>query len=89
MIRQTEKGVLIEVRVKPNSKSFALLRKGNRLVLEVTSPPKEGKANVEIVRELKRMLGKDVEIVKGFKYREKLILLRGLKIDEVQELIKV
>ncbi|NIO22895.1 MAG: YggU family protein [Candidatus Aenigmarchaeota archaeon] len=84
MIRQTEKGVLLEVRVKPNSKRFALIRKGDQLILEVTSPPREGRANLEIVRELKRRLGKDVEIVKGFKSREKVILVKNAKKEDLE-----
>lgn len=77
MIRQTENGVLLEVKVKPNSKRFALSRKGDQLILEVTSPPKEGKANSEIIRELKKMFRKEVLILKGFKSREKIIFLNG------------
>ena len=82
MIKQTGNGVLIEVKVKPNSKRFAFFEKNGQLILEVVSPPKEGKANLEIVKELKRMFGKDVKIVKGLKSREKVILIRGLGKEE-------
>ena len=87
MIRQTENGVLLEVRVKPSSKRFALSEKDGQLILEVTSPPKEGKANLEIVRALKKMFGKDVEIVKGFKSKSKIILIKGMKTGEFRSLI--
>lgn len=83
MIRQTGNGVLIEVRVKPNSKRFALTRKDGQLVLEVTSPPQEGKANLEIVKCLKRLFGKDVEIVRGLKGKGKVILIKGAKISDI------
>lgn len=86
MIKQTENGVLIGVRVKPNSKRFALRRKGDQLILEVTSPPKEGKANLEIVKGLKKLFGKDVEIVKGFKSKEKVILVRNTNKEEIEDL---
>lgn len=86
MIKQTENGVLIGVRVKPNSKRFALSRKGDQLILEVVSPPKEGKANLEIVRGLKRIFGKDVEIVKGLKSKEKVILVRNTNKEEIEGL---
>ena len=88
MIKQTERGVMIELRVKPNSKSFGFVRKGDQLILEVTSPPKEGKANLEIVKGLKRMFGKDVKIIKGFKSREKLVLIKDLKSNELEKIIK-
>ncbi len=85
MIKQTENGVLIEIRVKPNSKRFCLTKKGDQLILEVMSPPKEGKANLEIAKELKRMFRKDVEIVKGFKGREKVILVKGAELWEIED----
>ena len=86
MTKQNEKEILLKVRIKPNSKKFALSKKDGQLILEVTSPPKEGKANLEILKGLKRLLGKDVEIVKGFKSREKLILIKGLKKEELKKL---
>lgn len=84
MIKQTENGILIEVKVKPNSKRFALTRKNEQLVLEVTSPPKEGKANLDIVKGLKRMLGRDVKIVKGLKSKEKVIFVKSATSEEVE-----
>jgi len=83
MIKQTENGVLIEVRAKPNSRSFGLFRRDGRLILEVTSPPQEGKANLEIVRGLKRLLGRDVEIVRGLKGKDKLILVKDSTVEYV------
>lgn len=83
MIRQTDDGVVIEVRVRPNSKRFALIEKDGKLVLEVTSPPQEGKANLEIVKGLKRLFGKDVEILRGLRGREKLVLIRGARREEI------
>ncbi len=84
MLKQTKNGVLIEVRVKPNSKRFALLRKGEKLILEVTSPPREGEANLEIIKGLKRMFGRNVEIVKGPKSRNKVILVSGAALQEIE-----
>ncbi len=49
------------------------------------SPPKEGKANLEIVKGLKRIFRKDVEIVKGFKGREKVILVKGAELWEIED----
>ena len=82
MIKQTENGVLIEVRIKPNSKRFALSKKGGQLILEVTSPPREGKANLEIVKGLKRLLRRDVEMVRGFKTRDKVILIKNFRKED-------
>ena len=83
MMKQTGEGVLIEVRVKTNAKSFALYEKDGKLILEVTSPPQEGKANLEIVKGLKKLFGRDVEILRGFKGRDKTILIRGARLEEI------
>lgn len=83
MMKETKDGLIIEVRVKPNSKRFALTRKDDQLILEVTSPAQEGKANMEIVKGLKRLFGKDVEIVSGLRSRDKVILVRGANLSEV------
>ncbi|MCK5023265.1 MAG: YggU family protein [Candidatus Aenigmarchaeota archaeon] len=84
MIKQIQNGVLIKVRVKTNSKSFGFVDKKDQLILEVKSPPKEGKANTEIVKELRKMFGKDVEIVKGLKGKDKIILVKNAKIEEIK-----
>jgi uncharacterized protein (TIGR00251 family) len=83
MMKETKDGLIIEVRVKPNSKRFALTRKDDQLILEVTSPAKEGKANMEIIKGLKRLFGKDAEIVSGLRSRDKVILVRGANLSEV------
>lgn len=87
MIRQAENGVLIGVRVKTGSKRFALSRKGDNLILEVTSPPREGKANEEMLKGLKRMFGRDVEIVRGARSKDKVILVRGAKKRDIENII--
>lgn len=86
MIKQTENGVLLEVRVKPGSRRFALYGKDGKLILEVKAPPQEGKANLEIVKELRRMTHKDVEIISGFRARDKVLLIRDAKKEEIERL---
>lgn len=85
MIRQTENGVLIEVKVRPNSKRFALVKKEDQLILEVVSPARAGKANLEIVKGLKRLFGREVEIVKGLRERRKVILVKGAKTELLEK----
>jgi uncharacterized protein (TIGR00251 family) len=86
MIKQTENGVIIGARIKPNSKRFALTRKNGRIIIEVISPPHEGKANVEVVKELKRMFKREVEIMKGLRSKDKVILVRGAEMSEIETL---
>ncbi len=88
MIRQTDGGVIMEVRVKTGSHRFALYRKNGRLIIEITSPPREGKANLEIVKGLKRLFGKDVEIVRGLRSRDKVILIRNATAEYVRTILE-
>jgi uncharacterized protein (TIGR00251 family) len=88
LMKTHPRGVLIEARVRPNSPRFSLLRKGGELVIEVTSPPQEGKANTEIVKALRKLTGHDVEIVKGHKGRRKLILIVGSTQEEIRKLLE-
>ena len=80
--------MLIEVRVRTNSNSFSLYEKDGRLILEVKAPPREGEANAEIIKELRRALKKDVEIASGFKSKDKVLLVRNAKREDVEKLFK-
>lgn len=84
-IERHKDGVLLSVRVKPSSRRFGFSEKDGTLILEVTSPPVEGKANTEIVKTLKKLLGHDVEIASGLKGKDKRILIRGATPDEVKK----
>ncbi len=82
------RGVLIEARVRTNSPKFSISRKGDELVIEVTSPPQEGKANTEIVKALKKLTGHEVEIVKGLKSRKKLIMIVGSTPADIERVLE-
>jgi len=86
-IKTHPKGVIIDVRVKTNSPRFSLTQKDDDLILEVTSSPQEGKANTEIVKSLKKLTERDVEILKGLKSKNKLILIIGAKEEDIEKLL--
>ncbi|MDQ3737471.1 MAG: DUF167 domain-containing protein [Actinomycetota bacterium] len=53
--------------------------------MSVAAPPVEGRANAEIERYLARLLGlsrSGVRVVKGAQSRDKLVVVRGLGVDE-------
>lgn len=73
--------MLVYVTAFPKSKrnEVAGIRNG-RLMVKVTAPPEDGKANEAIVKLLARTLGltaRDVEVAAGAASREKSLLLRG------------
>jgi len=86
---QTEKGVLINLEVIPNSKKTEIPAGYNEwrksVVVRVKSPPSRGKANSEIVKEMEKLLGRKVEIVKGVTSSNKQVIVYSASIDEVLE----
>ena len=91
-MRETDKGLIIEIDVSPNAKRTAVVgydvwRKA--LKVSVKSPPKGGKANRELVEFLGDVFGCDVEIVKGEKSTKKTILLKGLKLEKALEVLRM
>jgi uncharacterized protein (TIGR00251 family) len=78
MMKETNEGLVFGARIKTGSKRFALYEKSGLIMIDVTSPPKENRANMEIIRELKRVFSQDVRILRGLSSREKLILVSGI-----------
>ncbi len=67
----------IRVHVIPNSKKFEIVgwdHWRDSLVIRVKNKPEGGKANKELVNQLKSMFGVNVKIVSGDKSRDKEIM---------------
>ncbi len=71
----------------PNAKRFEIRFENGLLKARVRAPPEGGRANEELARELSKILGKKVFIVKGLKSRDKQALVEGLTEKEVEEKI--
>lgn len=66
----------IHVDVKPNSRCPGVELVGERLVVRVKEPPKEGKANQAVLRAVAEHFGiamRDVKLVSGEAARHKVI----------------
>jgi len=83
--RTTPEGLLINVKVKTNAKRFWLRQDG---VLEVKASPEHGKANAEIVKKLKKLLGCEVRILMGLTSKNKMILLKGMDTERLNRLLR-
>ncbi len=86
MIRETEEGTVFRARINPNSGRFGISREDGRVRINVKSPPRKGKANAEIVKELGKLSGREAVILKGLKSRDKLILVRGMKKGKFEDI---
>ncbi len=90
-VKESENGVLIDLTVSPNAKKTEIVgynewRKS--IEVKVSSPPKGGKANAELIRFLKDVFGRDVKIVKGQTSTQKTILVEGIGKDEAIKILR-
>ena len=83
-IQETGDGLIVSVRAKPNSGRFAIYRKDGDIILELKSPPREGKANQEVMSELPGLLRCEVRLLRGSKSKRKLLLLKGISQEELE-----
>ena len=86
-LKETKGGTLLLIYVQPKAKKNTI--EGidewrGRLKVKIKAPPVEGKANKEVVRFFSKLLGAEVEIVKGETSRDKDLLVRGLNAEEVK-----
>jgi uncharacterized protein (TIGR00251 family) len=92
-LRETDGGVILKVRVQPRASADALggIREG-ALVVRLTAPPVEGKANAALARFLGRALRvppSSIEVVRGATGRDKLVRIAGLTPSAMRTLLEV
>lgn len=77
---------LIPLHVRPRARRAGVAGlHGGSLKLLLKNPPRDGRANAEVVELLARLLGiprNRVELVRGFRSREKLAAVTGLTVEE-------
>jgi len=66
---------ILHLRVSTGKKQFQLNWNQNELILcvEIKSNPEKGKANKEIVKEMKKFFESEVKILSGFKSKNKIV----------------
>lgn len=84
---QTTEGILIKAIVKPRSNNFKIEQEENNLLIYCRNPPEKGKTNKELMKELPKLFGHEVFIVSGLTRKEKIILVKGAKSEELKLLL--
>jgi uncharacterized protein (TIGR00251 family) len=84
---RTDKGVILNVYVKPNSREFKIEAEDDELVVHCKESPVKGKVNRELIRELSKVFKKRMEIVSGFTSKQKKVLIMDICLDEVGDII--
>jgi uncharacterized protein (TIGR00251 family) len=73
--------VKIRVKVIPNSKTEEVVNEGDRFLVRVKEPAKEGKANRAVIKLLAEQFGvsqRQLVILSGFRSRNKVIEISGI-----------
>lgn len=84
---ETDRGVILELYVRPNSREFKTHNEDNELVVLCREAPVKGRVNKELIREFSRLFHRKVEIVSGLTSRQKRLLVRGASASEVVRLL--
>lgn len=90
-IGNTTDGVVIEVKVVPNSHENKLDSiHDRRLKVRINAAPEDGKANKELIKYLARLFGckkSEIKILRGETSQEKLILIQGKLLEVLENII--
>jgi len=66
----------IQVKVKPGSKNEEVTQKGDTLIITTKEPPKEGRANRQVIKLLAKHFKvpqNQVKLISGFKQQDKVV----------------
>ena len=91
MFKEANGAVTFAVKVVPRASKNQLMGiEGDAIKIRLTAPPVEGKANDALVKFLAQVLGTSraqVEIVRGAKSKQKIVRVRGLTAEQLQNKI--
>lgn len=82
---ETKDGTIIEIFVKPNQSDFKIMVDYGEILVSSTEEPVKGRVNKEITKELAKFFHARVEIISGLTSKQKQLLVKGLKVQEVQQ----
>lgn len=79
MLKETKNGIIIHLKISPNSSRNEIIKNGDEIKIKITAQPVDGKANKALVEYLSKefKLPKTAfEILKGTANKEKTILIK-------------
>lgn len=92
MIRKTNEGIIVNLRISPNAKKNEIIKDGDIIKVKITALPIDGKANkalVEFFSKNFKIPKTSIEILKGETSKEKTILFKTMDEDKVNNLYNV
>ncbi len=90
MIREVVDGLVIKIKIVPNSSKNDIIQEDEFIKVKVTAQPIENKANKALIEYLSKIFKipkSNIEILKGDTSREKTLLFRVLDKDKQKEIV--
>jgi len=84
---KTDRGVVLDLYVKPDSREFKIEVEDDELVVYCRESPVKGKVDRELIKELSRVFKRKVELISGFTSRQKKILIRDISLEEANRIL--
>jgi len=84
---ETKQGIIVDIYVKPLSREFKLEIEEDNLIMSSREPPVKGRVNKELVKELSRLFGANVQIISGQTSKQKRILISGVSAAKVNDIL--
>jgi len=84
MIEESGKNTILTVSVKPNSGEFAVDIKEDKLIVRLKNRAENNRANIELIKELRRILKKEVSLLSGGKSKTKKLVIYDATKSEIE-----
>ena len=84
---KTDRGVVLNVYVKPDSREFKIEIEDEGLVVHCRESPVKGKVNRELTKELSRIFKRKVDITSGFTSKQKKVMIEDSSLEEVKRVL--
>ena len=90
MIKESSDGIILKIRIVPNSSKNDIIKEDEFLKIKKTAQPIENKANkalIEFLSKKFRIPKTKIEIIKGLTSKDKTILIKTNDIETIKETI--
>jgi uncharacterized protein (TIGR00251 family) len=90
-VKESKNGIIFHIHVIPRSAKCGIAGiQGDALKIKITTPPVEGRANLECIRFLSDTLSvkkNQITIVSGHKSKKKTVAIEGLKREDMMTIL--
>lgn len=92
MLKETKDGLIVNIKISPNSKKNEIINEGDFTKIKITAQPIDGKANKALIEFLSKNFKipkTSIKILKGETSKEKTILFETKDEEKLQKLKEV